>query len=102
MKKILLFALLSVSVMSCKKAEELQEVFTPQSGFEIQVEYKDSGGYLNGVSIGGQGHGVYVLLVDDLSGIRFFRTHGSYTNITIIRDQAYITKVGNVDYLGFK
>ncbi len=93
MKKILLFALLSVSVMSCKKAEEL---FTPPSGFEIQVEYKDSGGYLNGVSIGGQGHGVYVLLVDDLSGIRFFRTHGSYTNITIIRDQAYITKVGNI------
>ena len=99
MKKILLLALLSVSVMSCEKAEE---IFTPPSGFEIQVEYKDSGGYLNGVSIGGQGHGVYVLLVDYLSGIRFFRTHGSYTNITIIRDQAYITKIGNVDYLGFK
>lgn len=99
MKKILLFALLSASVMSCKKAEEL---LTPPPGFEIHVEYKDSGGYLNGVSIGGQGHGVYVLLVDDLSGIRFFRTHGSYTNITIIRDKAYITKIGNVDYLGFK
>lgn len=99
MKKILLFALLSVSVMSCKKAEEL---LTPPSGFEIQVEYKDSVGYLNGLAIGGQGHGVYVLLVDDLSGIRFFRTHGDYTNITIIRDQYYITKIGNVDYLGFK
>lgn len=102
MKKILLFALLSVSVMSCKKAEELQESFTPTQGYDIQIEYKDSYGYLNDKNVGGQGHGVYMAHVSDLSGIHFIRVAGDYTNITITRDGRYVTKVGNTNYLKFK
>ena len=102
MKKILLFALLSVSVMSCKKADELQEAFTPKSGYDIQIEYKDSYGYLNDKNVGGQGHGVYMVHVSDLSGVHFIRVAGDYTNITITRDGRYVTKVGNTNYLKFK
>lgn len=88
--------------MSCKKAEDLLSPVTQQSGYDIQIEYKDSYGYLNDKNVGGQGHGVYMVHVNYLSGVHFIRVAGDYTNITITRDGRYVTRVGNTNYLKFK